>query len=79
MLHIIATPIRIRAAQYAAAMGIKNGAWKAYSTPESLQGLRGHVHILPGCSGELIGAAKRAHDLRGFDSKTMLVDLTSVS
>ena len=79
MLHIIATPIRIRAAQYAAAMCIKNGAWKAYSTPESLRGVRGHVHILPGCSDELYAAARRAYDMCGHSAKVSLVDLTKVS
>ena len=79
MLHLIATPVRIRAAQYAAALGIRNGDWKAYSTPASLRGQQGHVHILPGCSDELVVAAKHAHGMRPFNANTAFVDLTSVS
>ena len=77
MLHLIATPVRIRAIHYAAALGLRNGAWKAFSTPESIRGQQGHVHILPGCSGDLVVAAKHAHGMRPFSSNVSLVDLTS--
>ena len=78
-MHLIVTPVRIRAAQYAAALGIRNGDWVAYSTPAAIRGKQGSVHILPGASDDMAAAAKRAHDLRPFNSGTAFVDLRSVA